>query len=121
MIIQQKLKSITKRLNKNLQKNKELLNKIDDIFDNINKKNESELMVMLTIMLIKSKEVFFCDKENNDENSRTRVLREYLKVIIKRMSRSSEYKSVFIKNNIEDGQYSFFEVICIVHKQSTED
>ena len=42
------------------------------------------------------------------------VLREYLKLIIKKMSRCGEYKTD-ISHEIKDGQYSFFEAISIVH------
>lgn len=119
MTIQQKLKSITKRLNKNISKDNSLLEKIDDIFYKINGGNDNETMVMLVYMLVKSKEVFFCDNESTEENNKIRVLREYLKLIIKKMSRCGEYKTD-ISHEIKDGQYSFFEVISIVHKHSMQ-
>lgn len=120
MNIQQKLKSITKRLNKNIQKNNSLSNKIDEIFSNMEIKNKDELTVMLVVMLIKSKEVFLCDKENTNESNRIRVLREYLRLIIKKMSRKGSYRDEMVSKGLSDGQYSFSDVVSIVHDCSTQ-
>lgn len=113
---QQKLKSILKRLNKNIRNEVEINQLIDDIFLNITEFNNNKLMTTLVTMLINSKELNLNDRKNTPENNNIRVLREYLSLIRKRLSRNGFFDKNGTGNEIKNEQYSFTEVLNIVHK-----